>query len=201
MSSNSHYLKQTINQFFEVKLNNLTFTILAGGKSKRFGTNKLFYTFEGKPLIQHSLDIAINFSEEIIIVGDHKFPKEYYNFTIVSDVEKNCGPLMGIYTALLKSTNDYIAFIPGDMPNLNKEMYFKLFEKRDANIPVIGESNFGLEPLLSIWPKVISDKIEIFLKDRNYSIKKFLEFCTYKSVDFRSYPVHVFKNINRMSDL
>ena len=57
---------------------NNCFIILAGGKSKRFNSNipKSYHFFEGKPLIQHSIDKAIQsklFSKVIIVINkNHK---------------------------------------------------------------------------------------------------------------------------------
>jgi molybdopterin-guanine dinucleotide biosynthesis protein A len=49
-------------------MNEITVAILAGGTSKRFGSEKVLATFHGKPLISHMLNIAHQISSTILVV-------------------------------------------------------------------------------------------------------------------------------------
>ncbi|MDQ1278051.1 MAG: molybdenum cofactor guanylyltransferase, partial [Thermodesulfobacteriota bacterium] len=74
--------------------------ILTGGKNTRMGTNKSFLTVGGERLIDRTVRIYRSIFEEIILVTNE--PHRYYDIevTLVTDIVKGKGPMMGIYTGL-----------------------------------------------------------------------------------------------------
>jgi molybdenum cofactor cytidylyltransferase len=54
-----------------VHMENISAIILAAGKSRRMGVNKLSLPYRGKPLIQHTLDLVreIDFMEYILVIS------------------------------------------------------------------------------------------------------------------------------------
>jgi molybdopterin-guanine dinucleotide biosynthesis protein A len=77
--------------------------ILVGGRSQRFGKDKVLLPFQGKPLIAHLCGILEPLVREILIVGHPRPEFEALNLRVVEDLLPDAGPLGGIYTAL-KST-------------------------------------------------------------------------------------------------
>ena len=81
---------------------NILGAILAGGKSKRMGKDKLFLEINNKKLIENTLDKVKKYLKKIIIITnqDNKFFFEN-NLTTVKDcIEGQLGPLVGILTAM-----------------------------------------------------------------------------------------------------
>ena len=51
---------------------NILGTILAGGKSKRMGENKLFLELNDKPLIEYTIDRVKKYFEKTIIITNQE---------------------------------------------------------------------------------------------------------------------------------
>lgn len=118
--------------------------LLAGGKSKRFGPNKIKIISDGIPLLADQIIKLCFFCNEIIISSsreNHGFIrrtlekiKDYGQMleipegmqvppikivldeNTVTENTKSIGPLAGIYTGLKKSGNDKCIIIASDMP-------------------------------------------------------------------------------------
>ncbi|MFA8343859.1 MAG: molybdenum cofactor guanylyltransferase [Rhodothermaceae bacterium] len=178
----------------------LTFAVIAGGKSKRFGSNKLLHKFNGKRFIDFSLELGKSLTENVVIIGDSDFPSDL-NFPVIKDHYKDMGPLAAIYTALINSETDFIAVTPGDMPLLKKEIYEILLQNISAKKIIAAESEKGLEPLVSVWPKTAAAELKKFLEEDNLSIKSFLNSIGYISIEFKDDYQKYFANINRLSEL
>ena len=84
------------------KLKDISFAILAGGKSSRFGSNKIFYLIDEKPMIDKIIETGTKLCDEIILAGDYDYSQFSVKNKIVSvrDEQKNIGPIGGIYSAL-----------------------------------------------------------------------------------------------------
>jgi molybdopterin-guanine dinucleotide biosynthesis protein A len=102
--------------------NDVTVTILAGGLSRRMGTNKSFLPIGGKPLIQHVIERVSTLHLPVILITNS--PKQYARFELpmYGDVYPQCGSLGGLYTALHHSTTDYTLCVACDMPFLNVDL-------------------------------------------------------------------------------
>ena len=81
--------------------NNILGTVLAGGKSQRFGEDKSQVKLAGKLLIDHMLTEIIDEFKELLIVSNNKI--SFHNsekISIIEDYEKGLGPLGGVLSAM-----------------------------------------------------------------------------------------------------
>ena len=77
--------------------NNILGTVLAGGKSQRFGEDKSQVKLDGKLLIDHILNEIINEFKEILIVSNNQINfKHSDKISMIRDLKKNQGPLGGV---------------------------------------------------------------------------------------------------------
>ena len=115
---------------------NILGAILAGGKSKRMGKDKLFVNLNNKLLIEHTIIKVKKYLKELIIVTNHK--NEFFkknNLVTVNDCLKGqLGPLVGILTAMKwakeKSTRcNWIATFPCDTPFFPENIITKFIEE------------------------------------------------------------------------
>ena len=81
---------------------NILGVILAGGKSKRMGKDKLFLKLNNKVLIEYTIDKVKKYFKNLIIITKQK--NEYFskqNLITVDDcIEGQLGPLAGILTGM-----------------------------------------------------------------------------------------------------
>ena len=115
--------------------NNILGTVLAGGKSQRFGEDKSQVKLAGKLLIDHMLTEIIDEFKELLIVSNNKISfHKSEKISIIEDFEKGLGPLGGVLSAMKwikENQKDYkwIATFPVDTPFFKRQIFkeFKLF--------------------------------------------------------------------------
>ena len=102
--------------------------VLAGGRSSRFGVDKLGAVVEGRPLLHRSIESLAAVSREVIVVlapgaPDPELPLGLLVPTrTVRDAEPFGGPLVGIMAALDVATEPVALVAGADMPWLEHEV-------------------------------------------------------------------------------
>ena len=83
--------------------------LLAGGRSKRMGTDKALLALPGSSqvsFLQHLTQVMLGECEELVLVTRDRLQADTYaryvssSVRVVIDEVPECGPLMGIYTGL-----------------------------------------------------------------------------------------------------
>ncbi len=162
--------------------------VLAGGRSERFREDKRFFKFEGKTLIEITMEKLRQVFEKVyVLCDDEKFVKEKlkesqlnFDFEIVEDVERYKGPLAGIYSFFKRTGEKSALFVPVDMPFLTFEFisYFKNLAQEFNFSKIIAIS---LEKPLPVFiASEFLPQIENYLKSQN-SIKGFIKSLQEKS--------------------
>lgn len=93
--------------------------VLAGGRSSRFGRDKLSEPIDGRPLLQHAIGAVRALTDEIVVVAapdaDPPIPE---GVALVHDLRPFGGPLVGLEAGLAASPVDRVIVVAGDMPTL-----------------------------------------------------------------------------------
>lgn len=129
----------------------MTGIVLSGGESKRMGTDKAFLRVDGIPLIEHVLRSLRCVVSRIIIVTNTPGPYASYDVEVVSDAYDKRGSLIGIYSGLLRSSDEYNLVVACDMPFLSPGLlsYMSgLANAYDIVLPKVGEF---VEPLHAVY--------------------------------------------------
>ncbi|MHA2359638.1 MAG: molybdenum cofactor guanylyltransferase [Candidatus Thorarchaeota archaeon] len=139
-------------------MENVTVAILAGGTSKRFGSEKAVADFRGQPLITHMVDVARKLSSEImIVVSDdsqaEKLQEVVSNVRIVVDPpsDTKCA-LAGAITAFEYTLTSHVLLLPVDTPLANTELLRMLMRMSPGHGAVVPSWPSGyIEPLHSVY--------------------------------------------------
>jgi molybdopterin-guanine dinucleotide biosynthesis protein A len=188
---------------------NMTSIILAGGKSSRLGHSKALQLMGGKILIQWVIDRLGAISTEIIIATAHgeEIP---YSSTVtvktVSDIHHGKGPLAGIYSGLIASSNSSAIVVSCDTPFLSVSLLkymTRICSKFDVVVPRI---ELKTEPLCAVYSKTCLAPIEELLKRNELKIIKLFPMVRVRYVEEHEIdtfdPDHLsFFNINSQDDL
>jgi molybdopterin-guanine dinucleotide biosynthesis protein A len=125
--------------------------VLAGGRSRRLGTDKALLKLDGKWLLVRILQALSSLSDELLVVGGEQAKLAHLQVSIVSDAYPGLGPLAGIYAGLKAMRHERGLVVACDMPLLSLELlrYMILLSNDfDVVIPRIGRE---LEPLHAIY--------------------------------------------------
>lgn len=184
--------------------------VLAGGKSSRFGTNKVLQVFGTQNLLQRVLVRVNCLVSAITIVGadkpDDLGVRDFPKLKVIRDIYPGKGPLGGIHAGLIASSYDHNLVIASDMPFLNQALLkymIGLSAEFDLVIPRLG--NF-VEPLHAIYSRRCLTPIEILIKQNNLSMLRLLPLVRTRYIeaeDIRRFdPQRLsFFNVNTKSDL
>ncbi|WP_297475797.1 molybdenum cofactor guanylyltransferase MobA [Thermococcus sp.] len=181
--------------------------VLAGGRGKRFGGDKLLFKISGKPLILHTierLEEAKGVDEVVLVASPENAGKlEKLGYRVVVD-ELLVGPIGGIYTAL--SLGDAFV-VAGDMPLLVPEFVDFVVErfkgsKKPACVPKW--SNGYLEPLHAAYSAGFKEFIQEKINEGQYAINRAIRESDACYIEIESLPEEwreSFFNVNTREDL
>ncbi len=133
--------------------------VVSGGRSVRMGQDKKFLEIDGKSFIERAVDVAGEFSDEVIIVVGSKGQMEdvkaqgIEDVTVVVDAKENLGPVMGLLTGMYTAKGEWIVALPTDAPMMNARIFKHMLDRKegyDAVVPVDGEY---LEPMYAVYRK------------------------------------------------
>ena len=93
--------------------------VLAGGRSSRFGRDKLVEPLDGRPLLEHAIDAVTSLADEVLVVVARSAAASLpAGITVVHDASDFEGPLVGLVTGLNAATGSRCLVVGGDMPTL-----------------------------------------------------------------------------------
>lgn len=163
-----------------------TAIVLSGGKSSRMnGEDKSLLPVNGIPMIQYIIRQLEGHFDEIIIGSN--FPEKYsfLNYHVVTDIEPDKGPLMGILSCLKQSSNEINFVIACDIPVINTKLIHNMINLSygtEIVMPLRGTDKH--EPLYAVYRKSIADYADKIIKDGGRKIIELFKYASYRFVDF-----------------
>ena len=124
--------------------------VLAGGRSSRFGRDKLAEPIDGRPMLDHTVDAIRAIATEIVVVaardGVLVLPA---GVTVAHDAQAYEGPLAGLATGLagLEPAVDRIVVVGGDMPTLVPAVLRRMIDRLEGADLVVLADDVGPRPL------------------------------------------------------
>jgi molybdopterin-guanine dinucleotide biosynthesis protein A len=171
----------------------LSAIILAGGKSKRMGTDKTKLIYNNKTLLQHTIDLLLPFSTDIIISGNIR---QHTGYPVIPDTIPDAGPLGGLYTCLRQINNKQAIVLPADMPLLTHHIIKYLIDSADYQKDVnIFKTNEQWQTLVGIYSKDILPLIQNQIQLKDYKLRHLLQKSSLNLIDGSKF-VKQFINVN-----
>jgi molybdopterin-guanine dinucleotide biosynthesis protein A len=97
--------------------------VLAGGRSSRFGRDKLAEPVEGRTLLDHAIESVRTFTAEVIVVAaPGAEPAVPPDVLVAHDAAAFEGPLAGLLAGLEVAHERIILVTAGDMPGLQRDV-------------------------------------------------------------------------------
>jgi molybdenum cofactor guanylyltransferase len=105
--------------------------VLAGGRSTRFGSDKLRATIDGRTVLEWAVTRVASVCEEVVVAFPHDragWDSLPPGAIAVPDREPEGGPLVGLLTAADAARHDRLLIVGGDMPSLVPRVLRRLLE-------------------------------------------------------------------------
>lgn len=178
--------------------------ILAGGKSRRMGTNKALLPYRGQPLIEHIARVMQKVFERVIIVADEGEAYRFLNLPFYPDIHKDCGPLGGIHAAFHQTSADALFVVSCDLPGLTPKLIEYILNVEAHASAVIPTSDERLHPLCGLYRRKMLPQIEQAIRDGALAIHTLLEKVGAVTVpitpELPFYTKQLFSNVNSPDD-
>ena len=187
--------------------NNVLGVVLAGGKSQRFGQDKVEVNLGNKTLIEHTLD-KIKFKFEDVIIVSKK--TNFKNYKIINDcIEGQLGPLVGVLSAMkwIKKNNkpyEWVATFPCDTPFFNTKIIdeFIKFSKTKDGLLYFVKSNKIRHNIFGLWSLKLIEILEKDIIKNNYrKVEKWADKIGVRIINIEDNKKNFFLNINTKDDL
>ena len=151
----------------------VTGVILAGGKSRRMGTDKAQLELSGQSLFERSLQLLQGFFETIIIAGDRP-DLARPGVPAIADLYPGSA-LGGLHTGLKTATTDWICVAPCDMPYPDAQIVTALLQNRAGVEAVVPRTASGYEPVFALYHKNCLPQMEAMLQQNQFRIYDFYQ--------------------------
>jgi molybdopterin-guanine dinucleotide biosynthesis protein A len=159
--------------------------VLAGGQSRRFGSDKALALLDGRPLIDHAL-AALSGCEAVVVAG-----REWPGVHALPDRPgPDMGPLGGLNAALHHATDQgftHVASVPVDCPGLPGNWLAQLDD---------GPAHDMGQPLIGMWPVALAAGLAAFLGSGQRRVQHWVAGTGARAIDLGPLA-----NVNRAEDL
>jgi molybdenum cofactor guanylyltransferase len=130
--------------------------VLAGGRSTRFGRDKLTEPYRGLPMLQHAVLRLGEVCSEVIVVLAPDAPEPPMPIgapaRFVRDPTEGEGPLAGVHAGLLAVATELALVTGGDMPDLQTRVLLEMLQVAgEAGVEAVAlQDGEGFRPLPSV---------------------------------------------------
>jgi molybdopterin-guanine dinucleotide biosynthesis protein A len=153
----------------------VTGIILAGGESRRMGTDKALIRLSGKTLIEQTAHIFKKLFAETIIISKDPGRFKMAGCRELPDASDERGAMVGLLTALESSETEFIFTAACDMPFLNDQIISLIVNKGrpfDVALPCSGGHT---HPLHALYSKRCLKAMAESLARGEKSLKRFIK--------------------------
>jgi molybdenum cofactor guanylyltransferase len=182
----------------------ITGIVLAGGRSRRMGSDKAVMVLNGKPMLQYSIDAIRPFCDKLVISSN----KDSYDFTsceIWPDLVPGEAAMVGIYSCLKRSETDFNIVLSCDMPLVSKALFEYMLQRvAEAEIILPVHGNNQMEPLCAIYKRSLLPRFEHAIASEEFGLHDFIRAGSYLPVRINEalpfYNHSMFSNINTLEE-
>ncbi len=176
----------------------LSMIVLAGGLSRRMGTDKANLSLKDTTFLEHQIALGRELGIEDILVSGYR--GEGCSAPVVEDKFHRRGPLGGLEATLRKAKHQKCLVLTVDMPCLSAEVLRELIGRSMASERPVTVLRHGdkTEPLLGVYDRGLAEPIRAALEQGRGAVMNLLEQVGYD--EFVCADGGAFENINTQRD-
>ena len=179
--------------------------ILAGGKSRRMGRDKLALETDGQTMLQSVVSrFQKEFEQVYISVAD---ADKYPDITArrIVDIYPGAGPMSGLHAALSSVPDAGVFLVAADLPYAEPGCAKRIIDLcGDKDACMIRHPDMRLEPLFGYYRKTLLKRCEAALESGNFSMGELILGADVKFVDpgelFGLWDEKMLMNVNYPED-
>lgn len=182
--------------------------VIAGGRSRRFGSEKAVAVINGRPLLLWAVQRLARSCSQVAVNARPGTAAEalarQHGLHVVTDLPGDPdGPLAGVRAALswtARLGGSTLAVSPCDTPGLPEDLYERLGEAAGASGAALAETSNGRQPMCAVWPVSALPRLAAALEHGQHPpVWRILDELGAARVHFD--PPEAFANINTVEDL
>ncbi len=148
--------------------------IAAGGKSSRMGTDKGLLPIGGYSICDNIIYNLSIFDNIIISANNSDYSR--FGLPVYNDEHSDKGPLSAIYTAVKNRGTDWVMLCRCDMPFVNRDVVYTLFENiADKRQVVVITCKGRPYPVLALYHKSVFETVKQQIESGNYKLRVLLD--------------------------
>jgi molybdenum cofactor guanylyltransferase len=154
--------------------------ILAGGSSRRFGSDKARAEYRGTPLVAHVASSLSAVTTSPVIVADRAGRYDDLGIETIADDRPGLGPLAGLARALTDLAErhpgtPWLLLASCDLVDPDPSWVDSLVGRRDGVRAVAFRGPHGWEPLFSLYHSQVQDEVRTRLAGTDRSLQRLLD--------------------------
>ncbi|ADC89009.1 Molybdopterin-guanine dinucleotide biosynthesis protein A-like protein [Thermocrinis albus DSM 14484] len=157
--------------------------VLAGGQSRRFGSDKTLYPIRGKPAISFLIENILPVCRRVVVVAkDTEKFRFIEKVELVEDLMEEQMVLAGVYTALKEARGKKVVILCADMPLVKPHLLLYLWEMSHDHLVTIFKVGGKLYPFPGVYPVKTLPHVERFIREGDRRLTKLLEQVGYITI-------------------
>jgi len=156
--------------------------IMAGGQSRRFGSNKAFAKFMGKTFLERVIHAVSQVTERFVLSVRDQSDYPWLKVDKVPDLVKGVGPMGGLYSCFKVLKAETLLLVACDMPLLSSRFIRFMLEFQCEEPIVVPEAGGQLHPLHARYHKSVVQYIEELIEENRFGMSELLRKVPFKTI-------------------
>lgn len=173
----------------------VTALILAGGRSSRMGTDKALVQWQGVPLLQRVVSVALQCSDQMAILTP--WPDRYRSvlpagdrYTWLAEAQPHGGPLVALTDGLDQLASPWVLLLACDLPQLCpltlNQWRGLLPGLPSSTLALVPHQPQGWEPLCGFYRRSVQASLQAFQAEGGRSFQAWLDQVSVQPIEFTS---------------
>ena len=159
--------------------------VLAGGFSRRMGTDKAELTLGGLTLLELQIRKLRQIGIPDLMVSGCRKPME--GTRAIEDIYPHMGPMSGIHACLKAAKSKACLFVSVDVPLFPAEWLEKLIQVHDGPVTMLSHGD-EMEPLLAVYDTALAERAEELILSGDRSVRSLFAGMEVKKLEYTGDP-------------
>ena len=180
--------------------------LVAGGESRRMGTDKATFLFCEKPLWQVQLETLRRLRPAEIFVSARTDPSwRPADVQFIADIPPSCGPLSGVAASLAKIHTTHLLALAIDMPFMTENYLRSMCDAIEPGRGVVAKVGNRAEPLAALYPREAEINFRTALAGSDFSlqnvVRRLVTSGKLLEISVTKQQRALFRNVNNVSEV